>query len=856
MTNADRHLRASEIFLQARRWPNDARTQRIETLTAGDTALRDEVLALLAHDVEDESPAAATPASATGSPGTQKASNVALQESAPLRRIGPYTIVDRIGRGGSGHVFLAEQNKPIQRRVAIKIVPQAAVNEELAARFDVERRALERMEHPNIARVLDAGRTNDGLPYLVMDYVEGETITAYCRRTNRSALDRIRLLLDVADAIQHAHQRGVIHRDIKPANILVTETNGRAVPHVLDFGIAKPIDSLLAAESPPTAGLPLGTPAYMAPEQTGLMPVDTRADVYALAAVLYELITGRPPIDVSGDPVGALQRVRTSIPAPASSCIMANCDGHGVVMLPRAMRADLDCILSCALEKSPERRYATVGAFADDLRRMLRMEPIQAHPATLAYRATRFVRRHRTLVAACGVIAGIASASVVLITLSMIETNRQRVQALEERDAQREINKFLTDDLLAAGSPDAQGKDITALEILQRASRRVDDRFAGRPLIAAAIHHTLGDAFAVLGSYEDAERHLKRAVEMRRAAGGTDTIESVHSEIAYASLLARWERMDEAEPALLAAVTRARLVLDPNDPAIYTAINDLGVVFDTKGRHEDARLLLEEALEGRKRLLGENDNKVFESISNLALVNNHLGNTDTSIAQMIEALRIAESQAEPSKFVVLALNNNIGATLQDLDRDLEAAPFLRAAGALAVEFLGPGHPNTLTIQGNLAGLEATLGNPERGAEIYARIVKERVFLVGKTAHDTLTARFGYFNCLWMAGRFEEAVAGFTELLADSVPAMGDANWFTVQVRASLARALLDADRAHEALPLAELAVSQFMAQFGSEHNRTKSAANTLAAVRRSLLQDGSLDGSDAADSKDNTSATE
>jgi len=812
----DRHLRASELFLKVRTLPHDKRDDALRDATNGDEQLQRDVEELLAHDIDDALPA---DNSTTAHPSPL----------LPFGSIGPYRIISRIGRGSSGHVFLAEQHEPIHRRVAIKVVPQAAISEELAARFDVERRALECTEHPNIARVLDAGRTQDGLPYLVMDYIEGEPITMYCATHNLPVIARIHLMLDVADAMQHVHQRGVIHRDLKPANILVTETAGKAVPHVLDFGIAKPIAGMIAADSPPTSGLPLGTPSYMAPEQTGMQPVDTRADVYALGAVLYELVTGKPPIDGAGDPVQVLQRIRNEVPSPASRAAAQR-------PLSSSMMRDLDCILACALEKSPERRYATVGAFADDLNRMLRFEPITARPASLSYRASRFVKRNRILVGAAAVIMLIVIAAAVLITMSLFEARQQRERAIDQYTAQQEINRFLTDDLLAAASPDEMGKDVTALDLLNRAAARVDERFPNRPVIASSIHHTLGDAYAVLGAFDKAEQHLSKAVELRRATTGHDSADTVHSEIALASCYARQDKFDEAEPALRAAFSRAELLLDPNDPAIYTCLNDLGVVFDAVGKHQDAADALERALEGRKRLLGENSQKVLMTTSNLAMAYDHLGQTERTIELMNDALRIAESQPDASTMLILGLNNNIGATLQDLDRDQEAAPYIRKAAELAGEYLGRGHPATLTIQGNLAGLEAELGDPERAAELYQRVVSERTFLIGANAFDTLTSRYGYWNCMWMAGHFDEAAEGYTQLLADTLTALADDHWFTVQTRASLARALHDAGRSEEALPLAEHALEQFTKLYGPEHNRTQSTKNTLELIKRKLAE--------------------
>ena len=805
MTDPAQHQRVSELFLAMRALPADARDRALDEASGGDDWLRAEVLELLEHD-------------------DAETLSLAQQPEA----IGPYRIVSRIGHGGSGQVFLAEQDAPIRRRVAIKIVPQAAVSPELAARFEVERRALERTDHPNIARVLDAGRTADGLPYLVMDYVQGRPITEDCDSRGLDLAQRIELLLDVTDAVKHMHQRGVIHRDLKPANILVTEVDGRPTPRVLDFGIAKPVAGFspevfageLDGASPPTIGLPLGTPSYMAPEQTGLGSVDTRADVYALGAVLYEMVAGRPPIDHRGDPVEVLTRIREQRPVPASRvrrdrATPASKDGFGASQL-----ADLDCIIARALEKSPDRRYGSASEFGDDLRRLLRCEPIAARRPTLRYRAARFAQRNKAVVAS---VAGIVLALALGISgllVGLLEARRQRADAVDQNEAQREIIRFLTDDLLAAASPDEQGADVTAIELLNRASARIAQRFTDRPLVAAAIHHTLGTAYAELGSFDDADRHIEQAISLRRAAAGVDAPDTVRSEIAAASMLVRRQQLDDAEQSLIAAIRRARLFLGPDDLSLYAAMNDLGVVFLTVNREQDAVEVLREALQGRVRLLGPTHRDVLITTGNLAYAYDGMGQTAKALEMMQEGLRIAESLPDSPRMTILGFNNNIGATYQDLGEDEKAAPYLRKAAAIAEETLGPTHPATLSIQGNLAGLESDLGDPLKAAEIYKHVVEQRTKLLGADSADTLTARYGYWNAIWKAKRYDEAAAGFAELLPVVAAAMGDAHWLAGQSEASLARALADAGRLEEALAHADHAAATLLTALGSEHSRT------------------------------------
>ena len=528
-TPGELHARAGELFLALRALPPEERAAALERTAGDDDALRAEVLALLAHDSADVTQSGAT-------------AEVELPE-----RIGPYRVLRRIGTGGSGQVFLAEQTEPVRRTVAIKVVPAAATSPELAARFQVERHALARAEHPHVARILDAGSTPTGLPYLVMEYVDGPPITAYCEQSGLGLVERVHLFLDVVNAVQYAHQRGVIHRDLKPGNVLVTAAGGRPSPRVLDFGIAKPIAGAFGGDSPPTSGLPIGTPAYMAPEQTRIGIVDTRVDVYALGALLYELVAGRPPIDVA-DPVDFLRQVRETRPEPASRVRARAAAGRDAA--PRALLADLDVVLGKALEKDPGRRFQSAAELGADLERVLARRPIEARPPTLAYRAARFAERNRALTALSALALCALALGVVGLARGLRESRKRTVEVARERDVLDALNRFLIDDIILASSPDRSGPQATAQELLELASERIDERLLGRPLVAAAVHQAVANAFAELGSLDAAARHAARALELRIEHDGPDAPDTVRSEIHAASILTRRQDFARAEPAL------------------------------------------------------------------------------------------------------------------------------------------------------------------------------------------------------------------------------------------------------------------------------------------------------------------
>lgn len=822
MDNAGRnelHARAGELFLKLRQLAPEQREAELVRLTAGDDELRAEVCSLLEYDSTDLGPSQV--------PGTTGQGLLELPE-----RIGPYRVLRPIGRGGSGQVFLAEQDEPVQRRVAIKVVPAAAHSAELAARLYVERRSLERADHPNIARILDAGQTVAGLPYLVMEYVEGPSITAYCTQRKLDVFERVTLFLDVIAAVQHAHQRGVIHRDLKPANLLVTEVGGKPCPKVLDFGIAKPIEGSFGEVSPPTLGLPMGTPSYMAPEQTGFAAVDTRADVYALGALLYELLAGRPPL-VARDPVELLRRIRDTVPEPASRAQDPNIPRGRA---SRALLADLDVVLAKALEKDPMRRFRSVAEFGADLERALARLPIEARPASLVYRASRFAERNRALTA-LGALAALALiVGFVGLVRGLRESQRREVEVGYQLETLDVINRFLIDDLLLAASPDRAGPKATVEELLERASGHVEDRLPGRPAIAAAVHHALASAYAELSVFEGAQRHGLRALELRRAALGQDTPETVRSEILLASLLVRRQRYAEALESLTLALERAREVLGHSDRDTYTAQNDLGVALLGQGRARDARWLLEEALAGRSRLFGPADRDVIASLSNLALCLDECGDSEASLELLRETLRRLEVLADPPRFTLLGILNNIGATLQGLDRDREALPYYERATEVAAGLLGPDHVSSLTLALNRASLESEHGDPLRAAAMLLDVVQRRERLLGPHAKETFIARHGYWTAVHRSGDREGAIEGFEELLGDVLNSLGAQHPLAEQTRISLARCLLDSGRAAEALPHALEAEGALRERYGAEHSRAVGARAILEAIHKAQAQ--------------------
>ncbi|HXY34137.1 MAG TPA: serine/threonine-protein kinase, partial [Planctomycetaceae bacterium] len=411
--------RVQAVFLAAVQSKDPAeRAEVVNAQCAGDNELRARVDALLqAHDKPSELPGVVRSEVAAGS----RATVIHPSTTPPGRLIaGRYRLLEEIGEGGMGTVWAADQLQPVRRRVAIKLIKPGMDSRQVLSRFEVERQALAVMDHPNIAKVLDGGMTDQGHPYFVMEYVKGVPITDYCDRALVTIEGRLKLFMQVCQAVQHAHQKGIIHRDLKPSNILVCLYDGRPVPKVIDFGLAKAMDQPLTEHTLYTAhGVMVGTPLYMSPEQAEFnnLDIDTRSDIYSLGVVLYELLTGTTPLDRQRIKSAVGQEIVRLIKEEEPSKPSTKLSGSGSLpsvaaqrnlepaQLTRLVRGDLDWIVMKSLEKDRNRRYTTTGAFAEDIERYLRHEAISARPPSQAYRLKKFVQRNRATVLTVAVAA-------------------------------------------------------------------------------------------------------------------------------------------------------------------------------------------------------------------------------------------------------------------------------------------------------------------------------------------------------------------------------------------------------------------------------------------------------------------
>jgi len=531
--------RAREVFADAWERPAVDRPAYVASACSGDPVLRERVEALLlAASRLDEF--LSTPTLDMPSPSYESSVGAkSADPETPGTRIGAYRIVERIGEGGFGCVYHAEQEEPVRRQVALKIIKLGMDTRQVMARFELERLTLAMMDHPGIARVIDAGATATGRPYFVMELVRGVPITAYCDDRQLDTRDRLKLFVEVCRAIQHAHQKGIIHRDIKPGNVLVTEVDGRPVPKVIDFGIAKAIDQRLAGQTTLTEARHfIGTPAYMSPDQAcpGVDGVDTRTDIYSLGVLLYELLTGAPPFDpreLASKSLEEIQRIICEVDPPrpstrlltlgAAQAAIAQRRGTAPARLGRLMRKELDWVVMKCLEKDRQRRYASADALATDVRRHLHDEPINARPPSRVYKLRKFSRRNKGLIAAC-------AAVLLALVLGLVGVTAGLVREQRERDRAEHLIVVLRQFL---ANIDPQSFDVSLLTMLHLARELDNDLVRMHPDVESVVRGLLGEIHSALGMYPEAKTQLMRALELRKSLDAHPLdVAQVHGQLA------------------------------------------------------------------------------------------------------------------------------------------------------------------------------------------------------------------------------------------------------------------------------------------------------------------------------------
>ncbi len=666
----------------------------------------------------------------------------------PVGQIGPYKLLSVLGEGGFSVVYLAEQDKPVKRLVALKVIKPGMDTKQVIARFEAERQTLALLNHPNIAAVYDAGATEAGLPYFVMENVKGIPITEHCDRLKLSIEDRLELFLQVCDAVQYAHQKGIIHRDIKPSNILVSVDGEKAAPRIIDFGVSKAITQPLSERTLYTEqGQFVGTPEYMSPEQAemGQQDIDTRSDVYSLGVVLYELLTGTLPFDPDTLREGSIENIKRIIREQDPKRPSTRLTGMGdealkiaenrnidLTNLKKRLNRELEWIPLKAMRKDRTRRYRSASEFADDIRNYLNRRPLIAGPESAAYRLKKFARRNRTL------LTGVSAVLIVLIAATIVSTNfairaararkeaeTARQEAEQEAKAAQSISDFLRKDLLESMDPYvSQGQEVTVRSFLDSASRKLEGKFKNEPLIEALIRYTLGKTYRNLGTYDDlerAEKHLLRASMLQSEELGDKNADTLNTLELLGSVYMRMGRYQYAQTFLDKTVKGRTEVFGLNDPNTLSAMNELAVLYLSWGRYKDAENIYLKALPISRSVFGEDATFTLLLTGNLADVYRFEGRYDDAEKLYLKVQEntsmLLQEEDPDTLYYTLYSMNGLGMLYIVEGKYDEAEQLFNTAYTIGDSILRKGHPDTLYSMNGL-GIVYTAKKDYDQAEYY------------------------------------------------------------------------------------------------------------------------------------------
>ncbi len=835
-----------DLLARALDVPTPARIDFIET-NCDDLKLRAELIELLAKEAELGEFLERPEGLALRSDGRESspAETVSFVKSLALpETIGPFRILKVLGEGGMGVVYLAEQDEPVKRELAVKVVRADLTAAGVGERFMAERQALARLSHRYIAQMYEAGATEQGFPYFAMELISGEPITAYSDRRRLSIEERLSLFVQVCEGVQHAHQRGLIHRDLKPTNIMVSEVDGRPVPKLIDFGIAKALDRPLTDVTQLTEHGTVGTPAYMSPESLGLdgeVDVDTRTDVYALGVILYELLAGVRPYDLIGANAAQIVQRMMSEEVPRPSVRVSALDEderlavaanrHQEHSLAQRLAGDLDWITARATARKRERRYGSATELAADIVRHLRHEPVEASPPSIGYRLGKLVRRHRASAVAALIALMALVLGVVGLSVGLVRAQRAETEARQEAENAKQISDFLISAFRAQKADQSLGKTITAREILDAAAARIETELTGQPGVQGRLATVMGEVYASLGLFESAKEVLEKGLAWLRKAHGKEE----HSDIADSleNLGVIELNLDHHESAVelggQALAMKRRLYGDLHHEVI-ASLDWLAEAKSEQGDNEIAESMWREAL-ASSRELGPDDAATAKLLNNLGIL---LARQPSRLAEAEEyhrqALAIRRHVLEPQNPYLAHSLFNLGFVFKR-QGDLESAEKnIREA----VEILRNAHGENhyITAQGyvGLAQILLEKGKLEESERLYRKAVVLARSIYGYENTKTASYMRVLAYCLCQAGKLDEAESLAREVLA-VVSRISDADGLSVaDAKTTLAECLTAKGMFIEAEPLVLEAFLIYRQIRGDDYVRTTQARDALVAL--------------------------